>query len=302
MRFSVVIPTHDRVSSLERAIKSVLRQTYKADEIIVVDDFNDLATRDLCERFKDHFVRYIPNTEGRGAASSRNLGALCANSSFVAFLDDDDVWLPEKLERQCELIERENLDACFCQLLIQYENTDITYSTNAKNILDPKVEILMENYIGATISAVIRREFFLAVDGFDESFKAREEYDLWIKLIHANAQVGVVEEPLAVSFRSLEQRDRISLNVDNYISAVNMLNSKHGALVNRFLDTAQKKLRVKKQFDFIAAQAVSIGLRKEAMQYYFKSLMVKPSIKALIGFVVSAFSPKLLIRMREKLS
>lgn len=298
---SVIIPTHNRVVSLKRAIESVLNQTRKPDEVIIVDDLNDATTKELCEQFSADNVIYISNIEGRGASASRNLGALKAKSEFVAFLDDDDIWLPEKLEQQCALIDKKNLDVCFSQLLIKYENTDISYPTSAKNLPNPKTEILMENYIGATISSVIRRSVFLAVDGFDETIRAREEYDLWIKLIHANARVGVVEEPLAVSYRSLEQRDRISLNVDSYISAVEMLNSKHEALVNKFLDTAQKKLRKKKQFDFIAAQAVSIGLRKEAVRYYLKSLTVKPSAKALIGFSISAISPKLLIKLREKL-
>jgi|GEM_PF-6816034 len=299
---SVIIPTHNRVGLLKRAIESVLNQTRKPEEVIVVDDLNDVATKELCEQYFSSGVIYIPNIKGRGASSSRNLGASKAKSEFVAFLDDDDIWLPEKLGKQCSQIRDKKLDACFTKLLIQYENTNISYSTSAKNVSTPKIEILMENYIGATISAVIRRELFLAVDGFDESFRAREEYDLWIKLIHANAEVGIVEEPLAISYRSLEQRDRISLNVDNYISAIEMLNSKHEGLVNEHLNDNQKNIRRKKQCDFVAAQAVSIGLKKEAVQYYFKSLMIKPNTKALIGCVISIISPKLLIKIRERLS
>lgn len=299
---SVIIPTHDRIDLLKRAIESALNQTRKPDEVIVVDDLNDVATKKLCEQYLSSGVVYIPNVKGRGASSSRNLGALKAKSEFIAFLDDDDIWLPEKLEKQCSLIEGNGLDVCFSQLLIQYENTDISYPTNAKNLPEPKVEILMENYIGATISAVIRKETFLTINGFDELFKAREEYDLWIKLIHVNAEIGIVEEPLAISYRSLEQRDRISQNVDSYIEAIEMLNSKHEGLVNKFLNNRQKKVRKKKQFDFIAAQAVSIGLKREAVQYYFKSLLISPSVKALVGCVISIISPKLLIKLREKLS
>lgn len=298
---AVVIPTHNRPELLRRAIQSVLDQTVLPDEIIVVDDLNDVATKETCFSLNSNLVRYVPNLEGRGASSSRNLGAISARSEFIAFLDDDDIWLPEKLAKQRKLIEDRGLDLCFSQLLVQYEDTDISYSTTTKNILDPKTEILIENYIGATISAVVRRDLFLSIGGFDESFRAREEYDLWIRLIHEGAKVAVVEESLAVSFRSLEQRNRISLNVDNYISAIEMLNCKHQGLVDRLLSAEQKRLRKRKQFDFIAAQAVSIGLRKEAVQYYFKSLMVRPSIKSLIGVSVSVISPRLLIKLREKL-
>lgn len=298
---AVVIPTHNRPELLRRAVQSVLDQTVLPDEIIVVDDLNDAATKEMCFSLNSNLVRYVPNLEGRGASSSRNLGAISAMSEFIAFLDDDDIWLPEKLAKQCELIEKKDLDVCFSQILIQYEGTKINYVTRSKNLPNPKTEILVENYIGGTISAIIRRELFLAVDGFDESFGAREEYDLWIRLIHADAKVGVVEEPLAIAFRSLTKRNRISLNVDNYINAIEMLNCKHQGLVDRRLSAEQKRLRKRKQFDFIAAQAVSIGLRKEAVQYYFKSITVRPSIKSLIGLSVSVISPTLLIKLREKL-
>lgn len=103
---SVIIPTHNRVVSLKRAIESVLNQTRKPDEVIIVDDLNDATTKELCEQFSADNVIYISNIEGRGASASRNLGALKAKSEFVAFLDDDDIWLPEKLEQQCALIDK----------------------------------------------------------------------------------------------------------------------------------------------------------------------------------------------------
>src|SRR5690625_3018032 len=98
---SVIIPTHNRVGLLKRAIESVLNQTRKPEEVIVVDDLNDVATKELCEQYFSSGVIYIPNIKGRGASSSRNLGASKAKSEFVAFLDDDDIWLPEKLGKQC---------------------------------------------------------------------------------------------------------------------------------------------------------------------------------------------------------
>lgn len=301
INIAVIIPTHNRPESLKLSIESVLNQTYMPSEIIVVDDLNDNVIKELCNNFPANMVTYIPNIEGKGVSSSRNLGALHSKSEFIAFLDDDDVWLPEKLEKQCKLIENDNLDVCFSQLLIKYENTNISYATNAKNLPNPKLEILIENYIGGTISSVVRRSFFSEVGGFDSKFKAREEYDLWIRLVHAGAKIGIVEEPLAIAHRSLKKRDRISLNVNNYISAITRLNLKHAELVNIFLNQKQKTLRQKKQYDFIAAQAASIGLRKESVQYYTKSLFVRPSVKAAVGVLVSFISPKLLIKLREKL-
>src|SRR5690625_6892815 len=111
---SVIIPTHNRVGLLKRAIESVLNQTRKPEEVIVVDDLNDVATKELCEQYFSSGVIYIPNIKGRGASSSRNLGASKAKSEFVAFLDDDDIWRSE--EHTSELQSRGHL---VCRLLLE---------------------------------------------------------------------------------------------------------------------------------------------------------------------------------------
>lgn len=299
---SAVIPTHRRPDLLRRAIDSVLEQTYLAHEIIVVDDACCEKTKALINSYSYPSLIYVGNEDGSGAASSRNLGVKNATGEYVAFLDDDDIWLPTKLEKQADMIKLQKLDVCFSRLLVKYENSDICYSTSTVNVSDPHVEILMENYIGATISAVVLRSLFDSIGGFDLNFKAREEYDLWIRLIHSGAAVGVVEEPLAISFRSLENRARISLNVSNYVSAIALLNKKHGSLVEEVLSSQQRLERKKRQYDFIAAQAVSIGLKKDAVYYYFKSLQIRPSVKSLVGLLVSFVSPKILIKLREKIS
>lgn len=300
---SVVIPTHNRPNLLHRAVESVLSQTVPVAEILIVDDLDDSKTKELCLSFENSLIRYVPNMSGRGASSSRNLGVSLAVSNYVAFLDDDDLWLPEKIEKQIKMIRADKLDACFSQMLIKYENTDIVYSTRTSNSSNPKREILFENFIGGTISAIIKRDLLLEVGSFDEEFKAREEYDLWIRIIHSGAQIGVVEEPLTVVHRSLlNDRTRVSSSIDTYISAVSLLNKKHDVLIEKFLDSKDKKYRMKKQYDFLGAQAASIGLKKEAVKYYGKSLLVKPSLKSLVGFLGSIVSPKVLIKLREKLS
>lgn len=298
---TAVIPTHKRPRLLKRAIESVLTQTLAVDEIIVVDDAGCAESEAIVKGFNNELLKYIHNEDGQGASSSRNLGAKLAKSEFVAFLDDDDEWLPTKLEKQSKLIRSGNLDACFSQLQIKYENTDISYATKSKKGKNYITDILMENYIGGTISSVIKKQAFLDVGGFDINYKAREEYDLWIKLITNNYSFDIVEEPLAIAYRSLEKRQRISSSINNYVSAIDRLNEKHKEAVNAQLSENQKKKRVKMQYEFLAAQAASIGLKKESVVYYAKSLLVKPSLKSLVGLFFSAISPTLLIKIRAKL-
>ena len=298
---SVIVPTHNRPLLLKRAIQSVLNQDLLPLEIIIVDDVGDEKSKQVVDSFGLSSLRYVHNVEGQGASSSRNLGAEMAEGDFVAFLDDDDEWAPTKLLKQTELINKNQLDACFSQIKIQYENTDISYVTKASKGKYYVKDILMENFIGATISSVIRKRAFIDVGGFDVNYEAREEYDLWIKLIINNYSFDVVEEPLAISYRSLEKRQRISANINNYISAIHRLNDKHKSIIDVQLNETQKTRRVRMQYEFLAAQAASIGLRGEAIKYYAKSLSVTPSFKSGIGLFFSVISPTLLIKIRAKL-
>lgn len=300
LNLSVIIPTHNRPHLVARAIKSVISQTLKPYEVIVVDDSDSKETKSLVEGHFDSSVRYILNQSNEGASSSRNLGAEISTGDFIAFLDDDDKWLPEKLSKQLDLIRKNGLDCCFSRLLIKYENCNLEYSTRASLPTEVTQSILLENFIGGTISSVIRRDLFLELGGFDTVFKAREEYDLWIRLIHSGAKIGIVEEPLAVAYRSLSQRARISANIDNYVSAIHRLNEKHDALVKKTLTQEQAVIRKSRQYEFLAAQAVSIGLRKVAFKWYFMSFLNKPSFKSLVGSIIALISPIGLIKIRAR--
>ncbi|KIF50395.1 glycosyltransferase family 2 protein [Vibrio owensii] len=299
MKVSVVIPTHDRVETLKLAIDSVLNQTYRANEVIVVDDTGSQNTKELVESYNDLRIQFITNPNS-GASSSRNLGASIANSEFVAFLDDDDVWLSNKLEKQLSLAKKENLDAVFSQLIVNYESIGVEYPTKSRNLSEPLKSICMENYIGATISCVVKKSIFLKVNGFDTSFQAREEYDLWIRIISSRFKIGIVEEPLAISNRSFV-RNRISSNLSRYEQGIELLNRKHQKLISDCLNEQEQKLRRSKQFDFLAAQAISIGRRVEAVRYYYDSFLICPRLKTAILAFLGLVSPILLIRIRSRM-
>lgn len=297
---SAIIPTHKRISLLERSIKSVLEQTEPVDEIIIVDDAGCTDTKNLVDSYHLNYMRYVSN-KNPGASSSRNLGASLAKSEYIAFLDDDDEWIKDKIGYQKKLVIEKKLHACFSQILIKYEGTSISYSTKTAGSENPKVDICIENFIGGTISSVIKKDLFVEVGGFDVNLPAREEYDLWIRLIHRNAKIGVVEMPLSIAYRSLHNRNRISADINNYEYSMKVLNLKHSELVNENLTSAQKSLRARRQYEFLAAQAVSIGLRRKSSVYYFKSLKCKFSMKVMALSLVALISPVSLIRIRSLL-
>src|SRR3989338_8677774 len=100
VKVSVIIPTHNRPELLKRAVKSVLNQTYKDLEVIVVDDGLEKRADETVNSFNDSRLKYIQHPEEKGGSAARNTGIKNSSGEFIAFLDDDDEWLPEKLEIQ----------------------------------------------------------------------------------------------------------------------------------------------------------------------------------------------------------
>ena len=101
---SVIIPTRNRYSFVPRAIQSVLNQTYQDFEVLVVDDASDDHTDEIVKGFSDERITYIHHEVKRGGSAARNTGIKFSKGEFIAFLDDDDQWLPEKLQCQMHLL------------------------------------------------------------------------------------------------------------------------------------------------------------------------------------------------------
>src|SRR5919106_1816578 len=108
-KVSVIIPTYNRVESLPLAIKSVLAQTFQDFEIIVVDDASHDNTPAVIARFNDERIRYIRHDTNKKISASRNTGVLNSRGSYIAFLDDDDEWLSEKLQLEVDLLDNSPL-------------------------------------------------------------------------------------------------------------------------------------------------------------------------------------------------
>ena len=195
---SVVIPTFNRVATLTRALDSVLLQTRPADEIIVVDDGSTDGTNDLLGRDYPN-VQFIAQ-ENRGVSSARNLGILNAKGSWIAFLDSDDAWLPEKLERQIEAIAF-NPEYKVC-------HSDEIWIRNGVRVNAKKKHRKKGGWIfhhclplcAISPSAVmLHRNVLESVGQFDETLPACEDYDLWLRVTSRYA-VLYIDRPLIVKY------------------------------------------------------------------------------------------------------
>lgn len=201
-KISVIIPTYNRSRFLGTALRSVLDQTYTNFEIVVVDDGSTDDTRSVVATFKaDPRVRYIhQENRGGGAANARNTGVRNSRGDLIAFLDDDDVWLPAKLERQLEALAAEpRADVAWCA--VYGENLGPNGEAGARWVARYHParyrELLLGPFVVAPGSTIlVRSTCFKEIGLFDESL-VFSDMDMVQRLGTAYAFV-YVDEALAV--------------------------------------------------------------------------------------------------------
>lgn len=186
---SVIIPTYKRSDYLIRAIESVLNQTYSPIEIVIVDDndgdndFRKETKKGLEKYISNDVVRYVEHEKNKGLAAARNSGIKIAKGEYIAFLDDDDEFLPEKTAQQMNCFQKnESTLGLVYGSYIRFE-----IDTNSERIIKPKFkgdlsEILGVNHIGPPSMVMCKTEAVLKVAGFDESLVAREDIDFYYRL------------------------------------------------------------------------------------------------------------------------
>jgi GT2 family glycosyltransferase len=197
LEVSVVIPAHNRLRMLQDAIESVLTQTYRDFEIIVVDDGSDDGTAEEIPARYGFAVRFVAQAR-RGVAAARNLGASCARGEYLAFLDSDDLWRPRKLEVQMGFMQSEARSQ-ICQTEEIWIRNGVRVQPKKKHrkpsgdIFRPSLELCLVS----PSAVMMTKELFERVGGFDESFPVCEDYDLWLRIAH-NYPVDLIDEPLVI--------------------------------------------------------------------------------------------------------
>ncbi len=193
---SVVIPTYNRASFLKEAIDSVLSQIYRDFELIVVDDGSTDDTPKLLLSYGKK-IKVITKAN-KGPSAARNRGIKAAKGKWIAFLDSDDVWKPDKLEKQVQFI-KENPDIKICQ-------TEEIWIRNGKRVNPRKKHEMHSGWIYeqclplcivSPSSVMIHRDVFEKVGLFDETMLACEDYDLWLR-IAPHYPICLVREKLIV--------------------------------------------------------------------------------------------------------
>ncbi len=193
---SVIVPTYNTIAYLPDAIESILQQTFEDFEILLVNDGSTDSTAEWAKKITDPRVRYIEQNN-QGLSAARNTGLDLAQGRYVAFLDADDVWEPTKLDKQVALLET-NPDIGMVHSWVWFmdgegRSTGRIWKTQAEGMA--LAHLLQRNDV-AVLSALVRRECFARIGGFDIALRSLEDWDLWLRLA-VNDSIAVIREPLA---------------------------------------------------------------------------------------------------------
>ncbi|MGI9533465.1 MAG: glycosyltransferase family 2 protein [Thermodesulfobacteriota bacterium] len=194
---SVILPTFNRSNFITFSINSLLSQTYKNIEIIVVDDGSTDETEHIIKLFNDSRIRYIKLDDNHGANFARNIGLRNALGEFVTFLDSDDEFMVLKIEKELNvLLTNKSIGLVYsglCQYHVDDAKKENLRTTIPKFRGDIYNEILYRNVIG-TPSPLIRKECFEKVGFFDETMKSCQDWEMWIR-ISKHYKVEYLNEP-----------------------------------------------------------------------------------------------------------
>jgi glycosyltransferase involved in cell wall biosynthesis len=201
-KVSVVIPTHNRAKLITRALDSLKNQTNQDFEIFIVDDASTDNTEDVINSYNDSKIRYIRLSENVGQSKARNVAIKQANGEYIGFLDSDDEWLPEKIEKQLKLFEQSKdpkLAAVYCGSLEKDEIQNKTSVHNGGNVRGDIYVKLLSGFCPSTPTLfLVKKTVLHEVQGFDEFLPTFVDYDLWLRIARLGHTFDVVDEPLIV--------------------------------------------------------------------------------------------------------
>lgn len=200
---SVVMPTYNRANLIVRAIESVLHQAHENIELLVVDDASSDDTARVMSRYANNTrVKYIRRETNGGAAATRNTGLRAAAGEFVAFHDDDDEWLYDRLSSQLKYFAVDKNLALTSCAMVRYNSHDdqFVFPPKALSLAADARRALAGHFFAFTQTWLARRDCLVALGGFDETLRVWDDWDLMFRVSQAytveyTPELGVISHP-----------------------------------------------------------------------------------------------------------
>jgi glycosyltransferase involved in cell wall biosynthesis len=274
---TIVVPAYNCAATIKRALESVSAQSFTDYEIIVVDDGSTDETPTVVESTNIKSLKLIRHSENRGAAAARNSGIAAARGRWIAFLDSDDAWKPEKLARQIALLKGAdaNVRACATGYYLHKDGRELTISLK----LSPR-QFHREILFGCTISPgttlLVERRVFDEIGGFDEALRRLEDWD-WLLGFSERYGMAFVPEPLADVYLTTANLPSTISGTDPVLDAIRRIRMKHLPRAG----SLKRKLQL--QSSLLVERAATLhrrGRRAAAVLFAIAALIVYPARNA----------------------
>ena len=291
---SIVIPTYNHAPMLQRALATVVEQTYQNWNAIVVNNFSTDNTLEVVAAFNDPRIQCVNFRNNGVIGASRNEGIALATGKYVAFLDSDDTWFPTKLEKCVEILESGSDLVCHAEYWIDESRKSRLVAYGPSEAATHHNLIYKGNRI-STSATVVRTALLKEVHGFDVSPEliSTEDYDLWIRLAAKSDKFAFISEPLGEYHR---HDNNVSANIEKHLAAELALLAKHFSANTRFENMVARRRR--KALAYYGAGRSLHRTRNHflALQKYSRSLVIWPlSLRLYAAVMLSlmgSFKPK----------
>lgn len=285
---SVIIPTYNKSQMVCDAIESVLNQTYKDFEIIVIDDGSTDDTKQKLSKYRDKIIYYWQTN--KGLSNARNKGIEISKGEFIALLDHDDMWFPDKLQKQMKLFENKKVGLVYSNAIVIDEAGNILGFSFDSSIYKPYRGNVLENLFWWNIipcsSVIFKKELLLKAGLFDPTLTFSEEYDLFLRFAKI-CEFDYVDEAL---IKSRHHQDRLSLKdiVSNNLEVHNVISKLYNENKDLFPERIWNLRFHQTYFEIHRAY-----LRKKeyyiAKVYLKKSIHHKLTVKSLVYYFLIVF-------------
>jgi glycosyltransferase involved in cell wall biosynthesis len=291
---SIVIPTYNHAPMLQRALATVIEQTYQNWNAIVVNNFSTDNTLEVVAKFNDPRIQCVNFRNNGVIGASRNEGIKLATGEYVAFLDSDDTWFPTKVEKSVSSLENGSDLVCHAEYWIDESGKSRLVTYGPSEAATHHNLIYKGNRI-STSATMVRATLLKEVNGFDVSPEliSTEDYDLWIRLAAKSNKFAFINEPLGEYHR---HDNNVSANIEKHLAAELALLTKHFAVDSRLQNALARRRRKALAYYGAGRSLHRTSKYFLALKKYARSLMIWPiSLRLYAAVVLSLmgfFSPK----------
>jgi glycosyltransferase involved in cell wall biosynthesis len=296
---AIIVPSHNRSEELRRALAGIWQQTTLPDEVVVIDDGSVTPVEAAVLAGAPATVRtkLLRNDRPLGANSARNRGVSAATSDWVAFLDDDDEYVGDKLRQLRDRVASEpSAGVIHHGASVIYDNQSVSYPTKVNRDIGFQ-SLLTGNKVGGMSLACVRRDLLIEVGGLDESLPALQDWDLWLRLAKREARFVAIDKALT-TYHFVTGKPAISKSLDRLNQAMEIIDGKFADDIAK-LSPAQRLARRRTDVGRYAHRMSMNGQNGAAALTYLKGGVATRSLKLIAAAPVALLGIRSLALLRR---